>query len=458
MKDFAKIKKPEVISNKRKFFVMSSFGELLDVAITLQEQGEEVILYVPESSYKSIGDGIVPKADSWHEYLSKGYIWLVDGCENAKLQDWLREKGEAVVGTNEVMTAYEEDRQKGQDLFTKMGFKQPDSENFTDFDEATDFIEENEGTRFILKQNGNAPKHLNHMGKFEDGSDMLLHLEELKKSWNENEYGEVNFDLMEIVEGVEIAASAFFNGHDWLRDEDGKVVGFLNIEHKKQLDGDLGETTGEMGTLFIGVDETNEKFKTILLNPEVEKILKKSNYRGVFDINGSWTKEGFVGFEPTSRFGIPATSYEFIEGLDMKTGDLLEAMAKGLDKSILTHKGIGMVTVVVSKPFPVEADIEASATSQGEVLWPLKNAKPIDDFTPEQKKHIHLENFLKDEDGCYRVATKGGYLLTVTMRGEDIEEVREKSKEYIKDNLKISGMGYRQDLGKGFEEHLSRFA
>lgn len=446
----------EPVKGKRKFFIMSSFGEILDVAIQLQEEGEEVLLYIPEKEYKTIGDGIVPKAENFHEYLGKGYVFVVDGCEHAKLQDWMRSKGEHVVGTNEVMVGYEEDRQKGQELFKKCGFHVPDSENFTDFDDAIDFIEENEGTRFVLKQNGDAPKSLNHMGKFEDGSDMIYHLEELKKSWKESTNGEVNFDLMEIVEGVELAASAFFNGTDWLRDKDGQVVGFINQEYKKQLDGDLGATTGEMGTLFIGVDETNEAFKTMILNPEIIHLLKKSGYRGVFDINGSWTEKGFVGFEPTSRFGIPATSYEFMEGLEMKTGDILEYMACGFDKPISIHMGIGMVTVVVSNPFPIEADMDDEATSLGQKLWILKDKSPISEFTKEQKKHIHLENFKKDGDG-YKVATKGGYLLTVTMTGRDIEDVREKSKEYIKDNIHISGMGYRQDLGKNLEEHLLRF-
>ena len=449
--------KPKTIDSQRKFFVLSSFGELLDVAMRLQDEGEDVVLYVPDKDYKTIGDGIVPKATNWHEYLGKGYIFVVDGCENAGLQDWLRSQGEAVVGTNEVMTEYEEDRQKGQELFKKCGFKQPDSENFTDFDEAIDFIEENEGTRFILKQNGDAPKSLNHMSKFDDGSDMIYHLEELKNTWKESTNGPVDFDLMEIVEGVEIAASAFFNGHDWLRDKEGKVVGFLNVEHKKQLDGNLGETTGEMGTLFIGADESNEHFRTMILQPEVEKLLKKSDYRGVFDINGSMTKDGFVAFEPTSRFGVPATSYEFMQGLEMKTGDLLEAMAKGLDTPISIYKGIGMVTVVVSKPFPVEADMDDTATSMGQKLWILKDKSPLDDFTDEQRKHICLENFMKDDEGNYKVATKSGYLLTVTMRGKDIEEAREKSKDYIKENIYIAGMGYRQDLGKSFEEHVSRF-
>lgn len=433
-----------------KFFVFSTFGELLDVAIALKDEGKEVVLYVPDPDYKKIGEGIVEKAENWHEYVGRGYVWVVDGCENAKLQDWLRAQGESVVGTNEAVSEYENDRQKGQEWFKELGFPQTDSWNFTDFDEALEHVKEYK-SRLILKQNGDAPKHLNHMGKFESGIDMIHHLEELKKSWNETEYGEIDFDLMEVCEGMEVAASAFFNGHDWLRDKDGKVVGFLNWEHKKESDGDLGETTGEMGTLFLGVDETNETFSDIILRKGVKELLKKHNFRGVFDINGCVTDEGFVGFEPTCRFGVPATSYEFLEGMATPISELLIAMAKGLDAPIETHKDWGIVQVVAAKPYPVEADVEERATSIGEKLWILKDEEPIKDFTKEQKKHIHLENFYKKE-GDYVVATKSGYLLTVTMRGDDIESVRDDILEYIKENIFISGMKFRTDIGKKIEE------
>lgn len=439
-------------NTKRKFFVMSTYGELLDLAMQLQDDKEEVIFYVPEKDYEKIGDGIIEKAENWHEYVGKGYIWVIDGCENAKLQDWLRAAGEFVVGTNEKMAEYENDRQKGQNWFRDLGFKQTESWNFTDFDEAIEHVNGYDG-RLILKQNGNAPKHLNHMGKFESGIDMLRHLNELKKSWNEAEYGQVDFDLMEVCEGMEIAASGFFNGKDWLRDSKGKIVGFLNWEHKKEMDGDLGETTGEMGTLFCGVDETNENFADILLRPGVTELLKKHKFRGVFDINGCLTDKGFVGFEPTCRFGVPSTSYEFMEGLKTPVADLLEAMAKGLNTPIEVHKEWGIVQVVAAKPYPVEADVEERATSLGEKLWILEDGEPIEEFTKEQKKHIHLENFQK-KDGEYIVATKGGYLLTVTKRGTDIAELRDAILKYIKNNILISGMKYRTDIGKKIEEEL----
>jgi phosphoribosylamine-glycine ligase len=289
------------------------------------------------------------------------------------------------------------------------------------------------------------------MGKFDGNIDMIFHLQSLKKRWNETMYGKFDCDLMEIVEGLEVACSAFFNGTEFMKNKEGKVVGFLNFEEKKECDGGTGETTGEMGTTFIGCTEDNQMFKDIIMRPKIISVLKKIGFRGVFDINCIKTKDGMVALEPTSRFGIPSTSYEFMEGMKSPVAELLFAVAMGENKPIEIKEGVGMVMCVVAKPYPVEADIDDEATSQGEKLWILNEGKPIKDFTEEQKKHIHLQNFYKD-DGGYFVATKNGYLLTVTAKGKTIESTRNTLIEYIKDNLYISGMKYRSDIGKRVED------
>ena len=433
-----------------KFLIVSEFGELLDLAIALQSQGNEVLMHCSNHDYSKIGEGIVPKTDDSWIHMGKGYVWVFDGCERGKRQDWLRSKGEIVFGGNEKADKLENDRQLGQQLFRSAGFKQPESQNFKDFAKAKEYAKSSK-SKLILKQNGSAPKSINHMGKFDDGSDMLYHLDELEKKWNVPEFGPIDFDLMEVVEGTEMAASAFFNGHDWMRDAKGKVVGFINFEEKKEVDGNLGETTGEMGTTFIGVDEDNSLFKDMLMRPKIKEVLQKINYRGVFDINCIKTKDGMVALEPTCRFGVPTTSYEFDEGLDMSLGKLISAVAKGEDIPVSIHRGIGMVMVVAAKPYPVESDIESASTSLGEKLWILDNGKPVKDFNEDQKKHIHLQNFTK-KDGDYLVATKNGYLLTVTARGKTIEETRDKLIEYIKSSLYVSGMKFRSDIGKRIEE------
>lgn len=444
---------PKKKDGKLSFVILSTFGELLDMAVWLKDvEGHEVLLQILDSDYKRIGDGMVDKIEYWYDQLGKEKIWVIDGCENADLQDWLRNMGEYVVGSNVEMARLEDDRQAGQDWFKKAGFAQPFSKNFTDIDECIAFVKKNNKTKWILKQNGSAPKMLNHKGKFDDGIDMIFHLEEMKKGWNEQEFGKFDCDLMEIADGTEIAASAFFNGTDFLRNEDGKVVGFLNFEEKKETDGNRGETTGETGTTFVGVDEDNEIFADILLRTEIIDKLQETDFRGVFDINGCITKDGFVAFEATSRFGIPATSYEFLSGLKSNTGELLAAMAMGLEETIDLHMGVGMVVVICAKPYPIEAHLSDEHTSLGEKLWIMQKGEPVKEFTKDQKYRIHLENFEKTPEGDYKVATKGGYLLTVTGRGKTVEKTREDLLEFVEENIYIAGMKWRTDIGKRIDD------
>jgi len=442
-----------------RFLIFSEHGEIADLAsYLLHVEEHEVLLHIPNDNCKQIAEGIVPHLKEWWRAIGKGYVWAFDTCSFGNLQDYLREIGESVVGGCEAADELENDRQLGQDWFKEVGFDQPFSRNFKEIDAVLEFVQEHPETVYILKQNGDAPKSLSHKGQFDTNEDMIFHLEELKKHWNEAEFGHFDCDLMEVVKGTEIAASAFFNGEQFLKNESGKIVGFLNFEEKKEADGGTGETCGEMGTTFVGVDEDNDLFSNILLREGIESRLASIGFRGVFDINCILADDGrLVALEPTCRPGVPATSYEMIEGMESGVGELLAAMAKGINRKIEIHMGVGMVMCVVAKPFPLEADVEDDATSMGERLWILQDGQPVLDFTPEQRRHIHLYNFklkTNEETGetYYSVPTKSGYLYTVTGRGEYISTLRDSLIHYIKQNTFLPGMKYRSDIGKRVEQ------
>lgn len=441
-----------------KFLFFSEHGEIADLAsYLLHVENHTVAIHITNHDCQRVAEGIIPHIKDWYRYLGTDYIWVFDGCTHGDLQDWLREMGEYVVGGSAEGDELENDRQAGQKWFKKAGFDQVESHNFTDLDEVLAFVEGHADQKWILKQNGDAPKHLSHKGKFDSSEDMIFHLRELKKTWNESEFGKFDCDLMEIVDGLEVAASAFWNGEDWLRNSAGKAVGFLNFEEKKEGNDGTGETCGEMGTTFIGVDEDDGLFSDILLRPTIESRLRETGFRGVFDINCIRTDDGrLVALEPTCRFGIPASSYEFIEGLASPLGELLSALAKGINRTIEIHEGVGMVMCVVAKPFPLEVDVEPEGTSVGEKLWIMQDGEPIADFTEEQRQHIHLYNFEKVEDLetgdiCYKVPTKSGYLFTVTGRGERVSLTRDALIHYIKQNTHFPGAKYRTDIGARVE-------
>ncbi len=440
-----------------KFYILSTFSEMLDVAMHLQNvEGHDVVMSIPDPDAKRIGDGLVTKDDDWWNYVVDGWTFLIDGCEHGAMQDYLRKKGIACFGGSELGDELENDRQMGQAVFKRAGFRQPESRNFSSIDDAILFINKNSDRLWILKQNGDAPKSLNHAGHFDGNDDMLWHLESLKKRWNETEMGAFDCDLMEQVEGLEVACSAYFNGHDFMRNADGKVVAFLNFEEKKEIDGGLGETCGEMGTTFFTTTEDHPLVQEILMRPALLQAWKQAGVRGIVDVNCIQTDKGMVALEFTNRPGVPSSSYEFCVATN-NFGDVLQACAEGKDTPIDVEYGWGMVMVLAAKPFPIEADMAEEATSLGEKLWILRDGKPVPDFDSYQRSRIHLENFYRDDEGNYLVATKNGYLLTVTgsgvaSQGDTIAQIREELQRYIHDSLYISGMKYRTDIGVRVEE------
>lgn len=449
-----------------KFFIISTYGEMLDVALHLQDvEKHEVKMWIPDQKHKRIGNGLVEKDDQYYRYLDGSWTFLIDGCERGDLQDWLRGANGAgikvpVFGGSRQGDELENNRQMGQAIFKRAGFYQPESQNFQNIDEALAFVKSNTDRLWILKQNGDAPKSLNHAGHFDNNADMLWHLESLKKRWNESQFGQFDCDLMEQVSGLEVAASAYFNGQDFLRNAEGKVVAFLNFEEKKEADGGLGETCGEMGTLFFTTTEDHPLVQEILMRPVLLQAWRDAGVRGIVDVNCIQTDRGMVALEFTNRPGVPSSSYEFCVATK-NFGEVLDNCAKGLRTPIEVEYGWGMVMVLAAKPFPAEADMDEEATSIGEKLWILKNGKPQGTFTGEQKRRIHLENFYRDDEGNYIVATKNGYLLTVTgysRMHRSIAAVREELIGYIADNLYISGMKYRTDIGKRVEDREAEIA
>ena len=54
-------------SQNHKFIIISTYGEILDLAIHLEKvEKYESLFHVINDDFKKIGDGIVTKEDNWH--------------------------------------------------------------------------------------------------------------------------------------------------------------------------------------------------------------------------------------------------------------------------------------------------------------------------------------------------------------------------------------------------------
>ena len=137
----------------------------------------------------------------------------------------------------------EDDRSFGQEELKKHRIPIIPYKNFTSFDDAITFVQENPG-RYVIKPSGEAPnvKSFLFVGEEDDGKDVLQVLEAYKKAWSKKIKV---FQLQRRVAGVEVAVGAFFNGKKFITPIN------VNFEHKKLFPGNIGPSTGEMGTTHV---------------------------------------------------------------------------------------------------------------------------------------------------------------------------------------------------------------
>jgi len=224
---------------KLKFLFVSIEALIGDLAWEVKKEGHEVKYYIEHKLCKDVCDGFVDKVDNWREHVDWADVVVFDDIGFDKEAEQLRKAGKAVVGGSVYTDRLEMDREFGQAEMKSAGISIIPRWNYTDFDEAIEFIEKNPD-RYVIKPSGLAQneKELLFVGQEEDGKDILEMLRRYKKNWGKQIKV---FQIQKYVSGVEVAVGAFFNGEDFIFPIN------VNFEHKKMFPGDLGPSTGEMG-------------------------------------------------------------------------------------------------------------------------------------------------------------------------------------------------------------------
>ncbi|MBI2054101.1 MAG: phosphoribosylamine--glycine ligase, partial [Candidatus Staskawiczbacteria bacterium] len=355
-------------------------------------------------------------------------VIVFDDVGFGKEADELRKKGKLVVGGSEYTDELEEDRKFGQAEMKRMGMLILPHWNFTDYDLAIKFIQENPG-RYVYKPSGfmgSDSKGLLFLGKDEDGKD--IH-EILRSNKNVLEKRIKQFQLQKFASGVEVAVGAFFNGNDFVYPIS------VNFEHKKLFPGDIGPFTGEMGTLNY-FSQPNTIFKTTL--EKAREDIKKSGYVGYIDINCIANARGIYPLEWTCRFGYPTISIH-MEGVVSEWGEFLYHIAKGEKYDLKTKKGFQIGICCAIPPFPYDDKSEMNIYKDLSIIFKKPNLDGV-----------HLGD-VKLIEGNWRIAGESGYALVVTGSGVTVEDARKQVYGRL-ENILLQNMFYRTDIGLGWYE------
>jgi phosphoribosylamine--glycine ligase len=393
----------------------------------LMEEGHEVRIHIAHPLCHGTMAGLVERVTDWRTELEwiraagqDGIVLFENiGGGRGETQDELRGLGLNVIGSSTFGARLENDRGFAQRLLLDLGLA---TAHFWEFDRSEDAISflESHPSRYVLKFNG--PAAATYVGALADGSDIKAMLSAgVAPSAS-------SFIIMDFVEGVEMGVGAYFNGVEFMK------PACLDWEHKRFFPGDLGELTGEMGTVVTY--QRSQRFFELTLG-KMESILQEEGYCGYINLNTIVNERGIWPLEFTCRFGYPG--YAILDPLqETPWAELFHAMITRSSGRLTTRPGFAVGIVVTTPPFPY---------SREDVKEPIGLPIVFDgELSAEQRAHIHygevgLEGSSLVTSGLY------GYSLVVTGVGPTIAAAQAAANR-LANRVIVPNGRYRRDIGR----------
>jgi phosphoribosylamine---glycine ligase len=413
----------------------------------LLADGHQVKVFVANPLAQGTMAGLVEHTSRWQDELDwvkaageEGIILFENVAEaRGELQDRLRKDGFHVVGGSAYGDRLENDRAFAQRVLAEIGLQTAKVLEFNDVTRASEYIEKHPA-RYVLKFNGpNFSSYDNYVGRLPDGADVRALLR--TKFFFEEQSEALSFVLMEHVDGVEMGVGAYFNGENFI----GEAC--LDWEHKRFFPGNLGELTGEMGTIAT-FDRSKKLFKRTL--QRMTPMLAAGGYCGYINLNTIVNERGIWPLEFTCRFGYPG--FAVLGPLQQtRWGDLFRAMISRKGNATMLP-GFCAAIVLTTPPFPYDRETVEEATVGLPVMFDGEIGK-------QERDRLY----------CGEVGVVNGQLVTSGMYGwtmvatavaDGIDEARCKAAE-LADKVIVPNVRYRRDIGAAlagrdfsFVEHL----
>lgn len=413
-----------------RFLGIGDYCDLGALYLRLIEEGHEVKVVIADPLCRGTLVGLVEQTPDWRCELDwiraagrDGVILFENVAQDrGQLQDQLRKAGLNVIGGSGYGDRLENDRAYAQKVLRGAGLSIAPTWEFTDRKTALDFLDENPG-RYVLKFNGPDAGVDNYVGRLDDGRDVRAFLRKLQHAKSL----QASFVLMQYIEGVEMGVGAYFDGRKFL------APACLDWEHKRFFPGDLGELTGEMGTV-VTYQRSRRFFERTL--GRMEKLLRDNGHCGYVNLNTIVNERGIWPLEFTCRFGYPG--FAILTPLQTTSwGHLFAAMVSQSEAAFETRPGFCVGIVLTTPPFPY---------SRPQVQEPVGLPVLFDgELTAEDRQNLHYCE-LGLEDG--ELVTTGiyGWAMVATGVGGDIASAQQRANR-LADRILIPNVRYRRDIG-----------
>jgi phosphoribosylamine---glycine ligase len=415
-----------------RFLGIGNSCDLGSLYMRLLEDGHEVRVFAAEPLAAGTLAGIVPRTANWRDDLhwireagNDGIILFESVASGSgAVQDELRRDGFHVIGGSAYGDRLENDRAFGQQVLAELGFSIAPVHEFRDHASGDRFLAERPG-RYVLKFNGqDFYSSDNYVGRLADGSDVRAVLAAKLRDYR----GErLSFVLMEHLDGIEMGVGAYFDGERFL------TPACIDWEHKRFFAGDLGELTGEMGT--VATFDRADRFFRLTLG-KLESRLREGSYLGYINLNTMVNERGIWPLEFTCRFGYPG--YATLDPIqETSWAELFRIMASRSGAPFRTRPGFSVALVLTTPPFPYTRYQVTEPDGLPVFLAP--------DLSDEDRANLHFgEVGLRNG----RLVTSGVYGWTMVAAGAGLTLPAAQDAAYrLAAKVFVPNLRYRQDIG-----------
>jgi phosphoribosylamine--glycine ligase len=210
-------------------------------------------------------------------------------------------------------------------------------------------------------------------------------------------------------------------------------------DHKRLADGDQGPNTGGMGAYtplpWAPPGLTEEAMQRVLVPTVREMANRGTPFAGLLYAGLVLTSRGIRVVEFNARFGDPETQ-ALMSLLDSSLGTLLYAAATGRLNDVAPPRfgsGAAVAVVVAVAGYPASprtgepvAGLDAASALQGVEVFHAGTA----------------------DDGSGGIVSSGGRVVTVTGRGDDLEQARKRAYAGVQ-LVRLDGAQHRSDIARG---------
>jgi phosphoribosylamine--glycine ligase len=412
---------------------IGDYCELGAMYIELAREGHDVRVFIGAKESRKTLEGFIKRTTDWRKDLawikSAGAdgIIVFETADAGATQDQLRADGFNVIGGSAYGDRLESDRAFGQNLLRTLDIQTAQTTPFTNFENAISHIQRHPA-RYVYKPCGNTSHSMeSYVGDRPDGRDVIDFLQSQAAIWQGYE-DDPHYILMEHIDGVEVGVGAYFNGETFLS------PACIDFEHKRFFPGDIGELTGEMGTVV------SYRGAEMLFNATLAKTapaLAKSGYCGYINLNTIVNKNGIWPLEFTSRFGYPG--YAILSALQLDDwGTMFKHMCQRNTASFQTAPGYAVGVVLTVPPFPYTSTVPPSPTRL--------RIRFKGELSEDEKDNLHYCEVARDSTQLITAGVQG-QVMVVTGRGMTVKDAQTAAYNLTR-KVTVPNLRYRTDIGE----------